>query len=77
MDEATAVNITDVFADAVQVPARDVRVGDYVFSTMGERDRVIHVSSLRNNSRKRTIVPERLWPLVLPVDDAITIVRGE
>lgn len=68
------VNIADVFPDACRVPAREVRVGDYVHDTFGRPDRVIRVS--RPGTRRVTITPENLWPLVTGPDDMVTIRRG-
>jgi hypothetical protein len=71
-DPAVTVDITAV-TNAIRVRADDVVVGDYVFSTTGQPDRVIRRS--RRGQRVVTITPERLWPLVCGPDDEITIAR--
>lgn len=76
MSDATTP-IAGAIPGAVRVPARDVRVGDYVFSTSGRPDRVIRVSSPANNRRRTIITPENLWPLVVAPDETVTIRRGE
>lgn len=77
-DEAATVDITTAAAAAVKVPARDVRVGDSVFSTTGQPDKVIRVASPDTNRRRTTvrITPKNLWPLVVDPDDTVTILRG-
>jgi hypothetical protein len=67
------VDIADVYSNVIKPKAKDVRVGDYVFSTTGKLDRVIRVSSLRNNSKRVTITPATLWPLVIAPDEYVTV----
>lgn len=45
MIDEERVNIVDAVDDVVIVPANDVRVGDYVFSTTGTPSRVLTSSA--------------------------------
>lgn len=74
MIDQERVNIIDALDDAVNVPAHDVRVGDYVFSTTGAPSRVVKVAA--RGARTVRIDSERLWPLQLDATDCITIRRS-
>jgi hypothetical protein len=76
MDDVT-VDIADVFADAVRVPAESVKAGDLVFDAFGGRHEVKSAKSttVRGVSGVR-ILRHDGWPIYLEHGDTITIVRA-
>jgi hypothetical protein len=71
MSDEHVADIAETIAGTVRVRARDVRVGDLVFSTSGKPDKVIRAT----HNKRSIITPEKLWPLVCDPDDTVTIFR--
>jgi hypothetical protein len=67
------VQISDVFEDAIKVDTSEIRPGDYVFTTSGERIRVKRVRKLKQLFK---ITREDGWIDYFLKDDRITIVKA-